>query len=91
MTHFYRCPGCRTRRMLFTDMQAHVVKTGHKACRCGGYHYAHRPGSPFCVSNPMSDVRIADRQGDCTDEQLLEIAVDCAWRKPGRPFTKWRD
>lgn len=95
MTYKYRCPECRTRRKdhgLFTQ---HLRETGHRLCDCGGggnYHYAHRPGSPFCVSNPMRDVLLAQQFGaGITDEELQEIEVDCAWHKPGRPFNKWRD
>lgn len=39
----------------------------------------------------MSDVHVAMRRGDCTDEELREIEVDCAYEKAGRPFKKWRD
>ena len=86
-----RCPECRTRRASFVSLLKHVEKSGHKLCRCGGYHYAHRPFSPFCVQNPMSDVNVARQQGGCSADELAEIAVTCAWEKPGRPFTRWRD
>ncbi len=86
-----RCPGCRTRRKDPSLLLRHIQQSGHKACTCGGYWYPHRPGSPCCESNPMSDVHVAMRRGDCTDEELREIEVDCAYEKAGRPFRKWRD
>lgn len=39
----------------------------------------------------MGAVRMAERHGGFTDDQLWEIAVDCAFEKKGRPFTEWRD
>jgi hypothetical protein len=78
-----RCPDCRTRRVSFTKMLEHVRSTGHRLCRCGGYHYEHRPGSRCCVVNPMSAVHIMQRYTD--DEDLLaEIAIECALDNPGR-------
>ena len=86
-----RCPECRTRRKSFDLFTRHLRETGHRVCWCGGYSFAHRPGSPYCEQNAMSAVRIAARQEWITADELLEIAVDCAWEKAGRPFTKWRD
>lgn len=83
-----RCPECRSRRTTYQAMQRHVKATGHKLCTCGGYHYAHRPGSPFCESNPRSAYYLALR-ADEPDEVLLEILVDMAWSLPGRPLTKY--
>lgn len=92
MTYTWRCPDCRTRRKDYVLFSQHLRDSGHKVCGCGGYPYSHRPGSPLCVSNPMSDVLLAQQFGaGITDEELQEIEVDCAWHKPGRPFTKWRD
>lgn len=51
----------------------HVQATGHKLCLCGGYHYAHRPGSPLCAYNPLSALLLADRDG--ADESDL---IRCA-------------
>jgi hypothetical protein len=42
--------------------------------------YAHRPGSPYCESNPMGDVYIAARSG-CTDDELADITALCAFEK----------
>lgn len=67
----FRCPECRTRRRdcgLFTK---HLKTTGHALCHCGGYHYAHRKGSPYCESNPMSDVWLASRQGTPDTEHRI--------------------
>lgn len=77
-----RCPGCRTRRATYMGMFTHLLLTGHKVCNCGGYDYAHRPGSPYCYRNAMSDVRHAARRGDDW-LTLMEIAAECAWERPG--------
>lgn len=83
-----RCPECRSRRTTYQALQQHVKLTGHKLCTCGGYHYSHRPGSPFCESNPRSAYHHALRAGE-TDEVLQEILVDMAWSLPGKPLTKY--
>lgn len=54
-------------------MQAHLTATGHAACWCGGYHYKHRPGSPLCISNPLSPVREVARQTD-NDTDIIRVA-----------------
>ena len=80
----YRCPQCRTRRKdhgLFTQ---HLRESGHRLCICGGYHYAHRPGSPYCEQNPWSELRDAIRR-DYSDEALMDIAADLAWENKGKP------
>lgn len=59
----FRCPSCRTRRKDYQLFTQHIRTSGHALCRCGGYHYAHRPGSPFCESNPVSALLLADRYG----------------------------
>lgn len=58
-----RCPDCRTRRTTRGLFTRHVQQTGHRPCWCSGYHYAHRPGSPLCEYNPLSALRLADRDG----------------------------
>lgn len=83
-----RCPECRSRRATYASMQAHIKASGHKLCTCGGYHYAHRPASPFCEQNPRSAYYHALRAGE-PDEVLLEILVDVAWSQRGRPLTKY--
>lgn len=85
----HRCPECRTRRASLLTLAQHLQRSGHRACTCGGYHYAHRPGSPYCTRNAMSDVRHAARRGDPLSV-LLDIAAHCAWDRPGKPFTTWR-
>jgi len=85
-----RCPACRTRRTTFTALLAHLEKSEHVVCKCGGYHYPHRPGSRFCDQNPMSDVWRASHSG-ASDEELQEIQTEIAYEKKGRPFNKWRD
>lgn len=64
-------------------MLAHIKSSGHALCICGGYHYAHRPGSAFCRENLWSDVRHADRAGEA-EGVLLEIAAHIAFDNPGR-------
>lgn len=81
----FRCPACRTRRKDYGLFTKHLQTTGHRLCKCGGYHYSHRPGSPFCEHNPMSDVLLASRQGT-PDHELEDIAMWCAWNKPGRMY-----
>ena len=83
-----RCPECRSRRTTYKSMQLHVKVSGHKLCTCGGYHYPHRPGSPFCEQNPRSAYYHALR-ADEPDEVLLEILVDMAWNLPGKPLSKY--
>ncbi len=65
-----RCPDCRTRRTTRGLFTRHVRETGHKLCRCGGYHYQHRPGSPLCAYNPLSALRLADRDGAALIDML---------------------
>jgi hypothetical protein len=70
MQMILRCPDCRTRRTTRGLFTRHVQATGHKLCRCGGYHYAHRPGSPLCAYNPLSALRLADRDGADEDDLI---------------------
>lgn len=84
-----RCPECRTRRKSFDLFTKHLRETGHKVCDCGGYPWVHRPGSPYCVRNPMSAVLLAIRADNCTDDELREIEIDCAVHHPGRPLKVW--
>lgn len=83
-----RCPACRTRRATYESLQAHIDKTGHRQCGCGGYHYPHRPGSPCCETNPMATYHRAAREG-ATDEELEEIEIDLIFFGPGRPLLRW--
>lgn len=88
MGFLFRCPECRTRRRdhgLFTQ---HLRETGHKACICGGYHYKHRPGSPFCMANPMSPALLASRYG-ASDVEVADIALEISLSTPA-PTTKKR-
>ena len=80
-----RCPECRSRRATYQSMLAHIKATGHKLCTCGGYHYAHRPGSPFCQANPCAAYYHAWRAGE-PQEVLDEILLDTAWSAPGKPL-----
>lgn len=60
------------------SMLLHVAETGHKHCGCGGYHYPHRPGSPYCWLNPMSAYHDAARRGESADT-LTDILIDLIW------------
>lgn len=77
MAFLFRCPECRTRRRSHGLFTQHLRESGHKACICGGYHYKHRPGSPYCVHNPMSAALLASRYG-ASDEEVADIALDLA-------------
>lgn len=74
MAFLFRCPQCRTRRRSHKLFTAHLRSTGHRLCRCGGYHYSHRRGSPYCYENPVSPIYHADRQGN-NEETLLRVAA----------------
>ena len=58
-----------------------MQEAGHKLCTCGGYHYAHRPGSPYCIRNPWSEYREAVRR-DVEPEIVKEIAAHTAFETP---------
>jgi hypothetical protein len=77
-----RCPECRTRRTTFSSMIKHIDVSGHSLCKCGGYHYAHRPRSPCCTVNPWSTYNQAVRAG-ASDEELDGIGMDIVWDVPG--------
>ena len=64
-------------------MQAHIKKDGHYPCTCGGYHYAHRRGSPFCYDNPKAAFLHAARATDLDDESLMELLVELVWDSDG--------
>lgn len=85
----FRCPDCRTRRKDWGLFTQHLHASGHRLCDCGGYHYKHRPGSPYCHGNPMSAVLHALRDG-ASDEQVAEIEIEVATTHPGKPFRRWR-
>lgn len=62
-------------------MRDHLRNTGHKACRCGGYHYIHRPGSPHCHLNPLSLLRDAMRATD-DDDAITGLAANITEERP---------
>lgn len=68
-----RCPECRNRFASYKSLQTHLKRTGHKLCGCGGYHYKHRAGSPYCEQNTLSAMYLADREG-AGPEDLRKIA-----------------
>lgn len=73
----FRCPHCRTRRKDPLLMLEHMRSSGHRSCTCGGYHYAHRPGSRCCVVHPEGELHLASRRGEPL-EVLREIAMELA-------------
>ena len=75
MVFLFRCPECRTRRRSHGLFTQPLRETGHRLCRCGGYHFEHRPGSPYCERNPMSAALLASRSG-ASDEEVFEIALE---------------
>lgn len=81
MTFVFRCPECRTRRRSHALFTQHLRESGHKVCICGGYHYQHRPGSPYCERNPQSAALLASRYG-ASDEEVADIALDLALAPP---------
>lgn len=84
-----RCPECRTRRVSFKSLLVHIAKSGHKVCNCGGYHYAHRPMSPFCEKHPMQELHEAIRRG-ADKAELLDVEIECMLNKPGRVMKGWK-
>lgn len=77
----FRCPECRTRRRDFGLFTRHIAASGHRVCQCGGYHYSHRPGSPYCEENPLSIMLLAARAGE-PDESLIRLARTLAAEQP---------
>lgn len=87
MAFLFRCPECRTRRRDYGLFTKHLKDSGHKLCRCGGYHYSHRPDSPFCHQNPYSVALEASRAGTSDEEveaMAAQIALEIAVANPGR-------
>ena len=80
-----RCNHCRTRRTSIQLLFAHAAKSPEcKPCNCGGYHFTHRRGSPYCYENPMASFRHALR-GCTSNEDELDILMDMALElKPTR-------
>ena len=75
----FRCPQCRTRRKQWKLMEAHKAKHQHFFCHCGGYHFKHRKGSPYCHHNPLSPIRqVARDYGDdeCTIQGLARSITE---------------
>lgn len=81
MGYVFRCPECRTRRTKHALMASHIRESGHRLCLCGGYHYKHRPGSPYCERNPVSIIYLAARGGE-PEESLALLAMSIASEQP---------
>lgn len=62
-------------------LKRHIAATGHRVCICGGYHYPHRPGSPYCTKNPLSIMYLAARSGE-PEESLARLARTVAAEEP---------
>ena len=83
-----RCPECRTRRVDPHLMVLHRLECERPLCTCMRVTFPHRPGSlPLCEQAPMSDVRLALRQG-ATEEQAEEIFLELALTGQGFKATK---
>lgn len=54
----------------------------------GKTYYPHRPGSPFCDSNPMAPALRASREG-ASDEEVYEMVIGLAWSVAGKPLKAW--
>jgi hypothetical protein len=82
-----RCPVCGTRRRTLQQLIGHA---DHTPCTCGGYHYPHRPGSPYCDQGPESGVLRALRDGWApTADELLDAQIDATFTTQGRPLKRW--
>lgn len=68
-------------------MVLHVLQCKRPLCRCGGYLFAHRPGSPLCSQNRYGDVRQALRGSD----DPLGVIAEWAWDTPGTPMKEWKE
>lgn len=83
-----RCPVCATRRATFTSLLAHQAKSGHSGpCRCGGYHYPHRPGSPCCEENGYALFNRVKRAG-AKGLALLDARIDSILHGKHKPTKK---
>jgi len=81
----YRCPQCRTRRKFWVDLVEHTRTAIHGVCRCGGYHYPHRPDSPCCEDNKLHVLNSAIRAGATRaeiEDIRLTLAVDWIFEHP---------
>lgn len=79
-----RCNGCRTRRTSIQLLQKHLaISPDCRPCGCGGYHYPHRKGAPYCYSNPMASYRHALRVTE-KDEDVLDILIEMTLDLPGK-------
>jgi len=74
--------GMRCRSCGHTSFYLCKYRLMRPVCRCGGYHFTHRPGSPHCEANPRVDINRAKRAG-ATDDQLDELRLDLAWSGVG--------
>lgn len=80
-----QAPGCghRSYRVDKWMNERNTGTRGAKAwgCVCGGYHFTHRKGSPYCLDNPLAPLLHADRQGDSINS-LLRVGRDLAAQHP---------
>lgn len=71
--NWIRCNECRTRRSTAKLMLLHLkLHLECRPCTCGGYHYAHRKGSPQCDFHPRGIINKASRMG-ASDQELAEL------------------
>ena len=65
-----RCKSCG-----HTSFYTDKYRMLRPSCDCGGYHFKHRPGSPYCDKHPRVDMNRAKRAG-ATDAQLDDLQLD---------------
>lgn len=83
-----RCIVCRTRRATFAAMVEHTTESGHRRpCRCGGYHFPHRPGSPLCEQHPYVRRNRALSEG-ASREDVLDAYLDDIFLNTHQPTQK---
>jgi hypothetical protein len=78
---WHRCNDCGTRRSTVKLLFAHLLKSPQCApCKCGGYHYAHRRGSPQCEHNLDAPIHLARAHG-ATPAEVAEVVEDLAFAR----------
>jgi hypothetical protein len=63
-------------------MKAHQARHQHHFCYCGGYHFKHRPGSPYCHHNPLSPIRQVARDYGDDERTITGLARSISEERP---------
>ena len=69
--------GMRCKSCAHTSFYTDKYRMLRPVCDCGGYHFKHRPGSPYCTAHPRVDINRAKRAG-ATDAQLADLQLELA-------------